>query len=1030
MDPVESDERESKKVRSITRRQLIKAAGGLGGVVARRTSSASTITDRGKRGSTFERRMSLATWQTTNRVVEVMRPDDLLVLEFEFINLDLFEAENELPVRFMRLEEGQPAYVIVRFPPQHIVEQDFAESQSVAPPPASPPILSRIAGVSRLVFNVPETVEFIPYSVEHMLDWSAWEPSVAPLALPPGVTPAEFFLVPTIAAPLPEHTAIEMPYRLIVSPHSGMGWTHATRAITRAGRTELWHTRIGVRREGRIEEVDDADQRVVRAIWAAEFEPNQPAPTPFDTLPSPDHRRQIVRLTSDFSIDPTYTPAPIQVDRFMLSALGGWLDARGDWNMTDALRVTHGLPLEEWRHVAAMARDQFVRTVEAGYIYPFGHRASIVTEIERTFEGNPDGSDDFGAYLRRRESVVIREQVKAYAPDRFPNQGREMPLRRSVGILTRETPYLDPTTVEPSAVAGTGGAAFWIRANGQDFPFHLRAVDVAGESVEFNGALIFVRIGATPEATNAAIAAAAVAYRDDNRRQVDVPSRQIAFAQRIPDQPGDTALTTTNLYFDTIPPVTNDPNQAPYVPYLAKADVRIPAIEQLLNSQQSVTVALHETYKAVGLADAANRAHVFAAVVGALPLAVPADRAGGLASPNMDVTGISQTFGPVAGKLNDLDAGSFKPEEFFRADARLLGAVKLSDLIEEVFDPAQFPKVVTERVPPDGAPQAIITTLNWSPQVRQPSVPGIEVVPGSTTLVLNTRIEKRLDDPTEAVTLTTGELRAFAMNFLDVVRVRFDSVAFRAQSGEKLDFSAELDQANPIEFLGELAFVNELQKFIPSNGFSDPPAIQVGPAGLEIGYSLGLPPLAVGIFALQNVSLSAALKLPFTGDPARLRFGFAERHAPFLLTVSMFGGGGFFGLEVGLDKIVLVEAALEFGGSISLNLGVASGGVYVMAGIYFKLEAGKAELTGYLRCGGSLEVLGLICISIEFYLSLGYEAGKAHGVARVTVKVEVAFFSKSVSLTVEKSFGGSAGDPTFGQLVEPEDWEAYGLAFA
>ena len=975
-----------------------------------------------------------------NRFIELLRTEDLLALQFEFINLDLFEAEGELPVRFMRLDEAQPAFVIVHFPPQHVAEPDFHEGKTTADPLAPPPIESRIAGPSRLAFRIPDAIPFIVYSVRHLLDWSAWEPSVAPLAAPPGATRGDFDPLPPIAPPLAEQTAIELPYRLFLSPHAGLGWTHAPEAVTRAGRTELWHTRLGVRREGRIDETTIADQRTVRAIWTSDLDQGAPPPVPW-TLPNADQRRQIVRLTTDFSITRTirlpngrrivltaYTPDPVQVNRLMLSALGGWLDGRGVWDMSDSLRKREGLAVEEWRHIAAMGRDEFVRIVLAGYAYPLGHRASHVIELERKFEAAPTpGSTNFGAYLRRHEYTVIRQPLKIYEPQRYPFKGLEMPLRRGVRILTLQTPFLDDTTRAPSRIANTGGHAFWIRVDNRDFPFHVRGEDPEGGHVEFNGALIFVDINASPGEIDIVRAA----YRDDARRRAVLSGQRMVFAERLVDQPGETALTTSNLYFDTVTPVVADTNQANFVPFLDKADVRIPALEQILNGPKPVTIQLHDTYKSVGLAAPTNRGRVFAKVVGNVPLSFPSDRAGGLASPSMDITGISQTLGPVSGKLADLDGGTFKPAEFFgRNDATLLGGVKLRDVIDAVFDPLQFPKMVTERVPPAGVPTSIITTLDWKPRVRVPSVvPSLEVS-AATSLDLNTRIEKKLDGPGEPVTLVTGVMRTFAINFLGVARVRFDSVSFRSKPGEKLDFSAELNAATPVEFLGALSFVNELRRFIPSSGFSDPPALSVSPSGVEVGYTLPLPPLAVGVFALQNVSLSAGLNLPFTGDPARLRFGFAERHSPFLLTVSLFGGGGFFGMAVGLDKVVLVEAALEFGGAVSINLGVASGGVYVMAGIYFKLENGVAELAGYLRCGGSLEVLGLICISIEFYLELSYKAGKARGLARVTVKVEVACFSKSVTLTVEKSFGGSSGDPTFGQLVEPEDWLEYGKAFA
>ena len=72
-------------------------------------------------------------------------------------------------------------------------------------------------------------------------------------------------------------------------------------------------------------------------------------------------------------------------------------------------------------------------------------------------------------------------------------------------------------------------------------------------------------------------------------------------------------------------------------------------------------------------------------------------------------------------------------------------------------------------------------------------------------------------------------------------------------------------------------------------------------------------------------------------------------------------------LGVGADGVELVEASLEFGGHVAIDLGVASGGVYIMAGIYFRGEQKTSPqthvavtLAGYLRAGGELEpnVLG------------------------------------------------------------------------
>ena len=128
------------------------------------------------------------------------------------------------------------------------------------------------------------------------------------------------------------------------------------------------------------------------------------------------------------------------------------------------------------------------------------------------------------------------------------------------------------------------------------------------------------------------------------------------------------------------------------------------------------------------------------------------------------------------------------------------------------------------------------------------------------------------------------------------------------------------------------------------------------------------------------------------------------------------------------------------GNSIRLrsDSGVASGEVHIMAGIYFSLQRKEnsvdlaAVLTGYLRLGGSLSVLGLIKISVEFNLSFTYDSArdKAYGRATLTVHVDVALFNKSIELTVERAFGGS-GDPKFGELFDTAAvWNEYALAFA
>ncbi len=262
---------------------------------------------------------------------------------------------------------------------------------------------------------------------------------------------------------------------------------------------------------------------------------------------------------------------------------------------------------------------------------------------------------------------------------------------------------------------------------------------------------------------------------------------------------------------------------------------------------------------------------------------------------------------------------------------------------------------------------------------------------------------------------------------------------FTASSSKKPDINVVISE---IEFVGILSFVQALKQVIPLDGFSDPPAIEVDAEGIKGGFSLALPNIAFGVFSLTNLSLGAGFSIPFVGKPLSVRFNFCERESPFHLTVSMFGGGGFFAITVDPHDVQILEAAFEFGAELSIDFGVASGGVSIMAGVYYRMESGDASLTGYFRLYGEVSVLGIISASIELYLELRYEfsSGKCVGKATLTIEVSVFMFSISVSITCERKFAGSNGDPSFKELMAPyidpvsslpvEPWNEYCAAFA
>jgi hypothetical protein len=278
--------------------------------------------------------------------------------------------------------------------------------------------------------------------------------------------------------------------------------------------------------------------------------------------------------------------------------------------------------------------------------------------------------------------------------------------------------------------------------------------------------------------------------------------------------------------------------------------------------------------------------------------------------------------------------------------------------------------------------------------------------------------------------------------------LKFEHIQIKKDAGKKIDVDVVFDR---IHFGGELKFIETLRTLIPLDGFSDPPYLDIDESGIKAGFTLSIPNIAIGMFSLENIKVAAELSVPFIGtSPLSFTFSFCERDHPFLVTVSMLGGGGYFTMTVTPKGLQHLEASIDVCAQLSINLGVAAGAVSISAGFTIELNADKdghmhARITGWLRLFGMVEILGIITISIELKMSLSYEDGKVTGRASLIVEIEVAFFSKSVEISFERKFAGSNGDPTLRELMSPytmsaadaldaharqvDPWQDYCLAF-
>ena len=311
--------------------------------------------------------------------------------------------------------------------------------------------------------------------------------------------------------------------------------------------------------------------------------------------------------------------------------------------------------------------------------------------------------------------------------------------------------------------------------------------------------------------------------------------------------------------------------------------------------------------------------------------------------------------------------------------------------------------------------------FDWNPEIASFPAPPNEIFRANDKKGLVVAVEGKVkkngsSSPKISVTCSLRSFDLVLIGAAKFLELNFDRIVFSIDSQQKMDVDVVLDD---IKFVGPLSFVETLRDLIPLDGFSDPPYLDITTEGIDAGFDIALPSIAVGVLNIANLSLGAGFTVPFIGQPLSTRFNFCTREQPFCLTVYMFGGGGFFGVTIDPQGVQILEASFEFGASLSIDLGVASGGVEVMAGIYYRMELGDASLTGYFRLGGHVDVLGLITASIELYLELEYEfsSGKCTGRAELTIEISVFIFSGSVTITCERKFAGANGDPTLRQMM-------------
>jgi hypothetical protein len=450
-------------------------------------------------------------------------------------------------------------------------------------------------------------------------------------------------------------------------------------------------------------------------------------------------------------------------------------------------------------------------------------------------------------------------------------------------------------------------------------------------------------------------------------------------------------------------------------------DITLPAMRSLLPDQSTAhralvayapnfvagvdaTVALKMAWSGVEAAQANAGQPVRAAEL-VVDFTRNADRSGGLAAPKMAADAISRTAGPL-----NLE-GLADPAKLFDPAATLLG-VPFRELLKDL--PAgKTPNITTDL----SGPQPVVK-MNWPEQDLQPFPPfGKKVVkadvppppPPKLTLDVTTC------GPAVKSECTVTDFSLSFPTAKPLIILNFDRLRFLQESGREP--TLDIDGLD-VQFSEALDILQSLQGAVPLAGKG--PTFEVSSNGIIAAYSLPIPNVSSGAFVLRNLIFSARVVVPFQGDLVSVAIAFASEAKPFNLSVMLLGGGGYIDIELDGRGLRRLDVSLEFGASVAVDFVIASGEAHILGGIRFQLlPDDSVQLVGFLRIGGSLEVLGLVSVSVEMVLALGYQSHGNKLVGRATLVIEIDLTIYSDSLEIDSGEWTIAGGEERGALPRP-----------
>lgn len=260
-----------------------------------------------------------------------------------------------------------------------------------------------------------------------------------------------------------------------------------------------------------------------------------------------------------------------------------------------------------------------------------------------------------------------------------------------------------------------------------------------------------------------------------------------------------------------------------------------------------------------------------------------------------------------------------------------------------------------------------------------------------------------------------GTVGAFELDILSIMTFSFrKGVTYtKSASDGRGSISAPLG-AEDVKFGDKLSFLADLASALSfgSDSGEDGPytIVHIDNPSIEAGYRISIPVITLGV-TFTNIHFAGAVVLPFNSRSARIRAALSSLDAPFMISVGIYGGSGFMGIEASPHGIEAFEASFEFGGICSMGYGPLQGTAYVTTGAYVRKDQLGCTFAALFSAGFAAHI-ACFGISASFTLRLYKRAGSGsvEGEAQLTFTFSVGpakvHYTIRVARTMQAGFGG------------------------